>query len=55
MAFVSMSTAVKEITAEDRRRVVEAIVIDSAPVLQRYSDGPRLAFRLSTNLATALG
>jgi ubiquinone/menaquinone biosynthesis C-methylase UbiE len=53
MALVSMSAAGKTMSDADRKRVLETIIGDSAPVLQRYSDGPVLAFELSTNLLTA--
>jgi ubiquinone/menaquinone biosynthesis C-methylase UbiE len=55
MAFVGMSSAGREMSEEARTRAVKAIVSDSAPVLQRYSEGATLAFELSTNLATARG
>jgi hypothetical protein len=32
---------------------MEAIISESVPVLQQYSDGSELAFELRTNLATA--
>ena len=35
--------------------VVDSIVTESECVRERYSDGPELAFELSTNLATARG
>jgi len=38
-----------------RKGVIEAIVTESAPVLQRYSDPSGTAFELSTNLTTATG
>jgi ubiquinone/menaquinone biosynthesis C-methylase UbiE len=53
MAFVGMSGAGKGMDEQERKRVVDTIVRDSAPVLQRYTDGSGLAFELSTNLATA--
>lgn len=53
MAFVGMSSAGKTLGDEERKRVMEAIIKESMPVLQQYSDGPRLAFELRTNLATA--
>jgi SAM-dependent methyltransferase len=55
MALVGMSAAGKTMGNEERRRVVETIVSESAPVLQRNADGPGVAFELSTNLATAQG
>lgn len=53
MAFVGMSTAGKAMDDDERKRVIEAIIEESVPVLQQYSDGPKLAFELSTNLAIA--
>ena len=55
MALVGMSAAGKAMTDQERKRVVEDIVSESAPVLQSHSDGPGIAFELSTNLATAKG
>ena len=40
---------------QDRERIIETVVSESAPVAQRYSKGSALAFELSTNLATATG
>jgi len=53
MAFVGMSARGRDMTKEEREHALESIVKDSAPVLQRYSDGSVLTFDLSTNLATA--
>lgn len=53
MAFVGMSTTGKAMSDDDRKRVIENIIEESAPVLQQYSDGPGLAFELRTNLAIA--
>ena len=53
MAFVGMSSAGKALSDEERKRIVEAIIGESVPVLQQYSDGPRLAVELRANLATA--
>lgn len=55
MALVGMSSSAKELGDQERKRVVEAIVSESAPVLQPYTIGSGLAFELSTNLATAKG
>lgn len=55
MALVGMSDAGKTMGDLDRKRVVEAIVSESAHVLHSYTDGTGLAFQLSTNLATAKG
>ena len=55
MAFVGMSAAGKTIDDQERKRVVDAIVAESAPVLASYSDAAGLAFSLRTNLATAKG
>jgi hypothetical protein len=55
MALVGMSAAGKAMADEERKRVVDIIVTESAPVLESFSDGAELAFGLSTNLATATG
>ena len=55
MALVGMSGVGKGMGYEERKRVVEAIVRESAPVLQLYTDGSGLAFELRTNLAAAKG
>lgn len=55
MALVGMSSLAKEMGDQERKRVLEAIVSESAPVLQPYTIGSGLAFELSTNLATAKG
>jgi hypothetical protein len=49
MAFVGMSASGKEMTEDERKRTVEAIVRESAPVLASYSEGSGL------NLAIAKG
>jgi ubiquinone/menaquinone biosynthesis C-methylase UbiE len=53
MALVGMSSVGKTMTDEERTRAVETIADESAPILRSYSDGPTLAFELSTNLALA--
>jgi ubiquinone/menaquinone biosynthesis C-methylase UbiE len=55
MALVGMSAAGKSMDGKQRQSVVEAIVNDSASVVQRYTDGSGIAFAISTNLATATG
>jgi hypothetical protein len=40
---------------EQRKRVMETIVSESAPVLHSYTDRSGLSFALSTNMATAKG
>lgn len=55
MALVGMSAVGREMGDQERKRVVEAIVSESAPVLRPYADGPGLAFEVRTNLATAKG
>ncbi|HET7714822.1 MAG TPA: methyltransferase domain-containing protein [Bauldia sp.] len=52
MALVGMSAAGKALSEDDRKRVIETIAKESAPILQRYTDGAKTAFDLSTNLAT---
>jgi hypothetical protein len=53
MALVGMSAAGKTMSDGERRDAVEAIASESAPVVQRYAVGPKIAFELSTNLAIA--
>lgn len=53
MAFVGMSTAGKAMNDDERKRVMENIIKESAPVLRQYSVGSELSFELRTNLATA--
>lgn len=55
MALVGMSAAGKQMVDEERKRVVEEIVAESMPVLQRFETGSVYAFELRTNLATARG
>ncbi|TPI78011.1 methyltransferase domain-containing protein [Mesorhizobium sp. B2-8-9] len=55
MALVGMSSAGKAMGDQERKRIVEDIVSESAPVLQSYTEGSGIAFELSTNLATATG
>ncbi|TIX95555.1 MAG: hypothetical protein E5V24_04905 [Mesorhizobium sp.] len=55
MALVGMSSLAKEMRDQERKRVVEEILSEGAPVLQSYSNGSGLAFELSANLATAKG
>jgi ubiquinone/menaquinone biosynthesis C-methylase UbiE len=55
MALVGMSAAGKGMSEKQRSEMVDAIVSDSAPVLQSYADESGFAFELTTNLATARG
>lgn len=55
MALVGMSSPAKEMEDQERKRVVDDIVSESASVLEQYADGSGTAFELSTNLATAKG
>ncbi|HEY7307629.1 MAG TPA: methyltransferase domain-containing protein [Bryobacteraceae bacterium] len=55
MALMGMSATGRSMDEQERKRVVEAIVSESEPVRERYTDGLELAFELSTNLATARG
>jgi ubiquinone/menaquinone biosynthesis C-methylase UbiE len=55
MALVGMSAAAKTMTDEQRKRTVETIVGESAPVLRRFADASGIAFELSTNLTMAVG
>lgn len=53
MALVGMSAAGKAMSDEERKVVVDAIVSDSEPALQPYTNGSELAFEVGTNLVTA--
>ena len=53
MALAGMSGAGEGMSDQERKQVVEAIITESASVLQPYKDGSGLAFDLSTNLANA--
>jgi ubiquinone/menaquinone biosynthesis C-methylase UbiE len=53
MALVGMSAAGKEMTDEERTRLVALIANESAPLLPRYDTGSGITFELATNLATA--
>ena len=53
MALVGMSAAGKEMSDQERQGVVDAIVSESGPVLQPYTNGSEIAFEVRTNLATA--
>lgn len=53
MALVGMSAVGKAMSDQERQSVVDVIVSESASVLQPYTDGARLAFEVSSNLATA--
>ena len=52
MALVGMSAASKGMAEDERGRAVDAIVNDSADVVSPYTDGARLAFEISSNVAT---
>ncbi len=54
MAFVGMSTTGKALSDDQRKRVMENIINESAPVLQQYTVGTELTFELRTNLAIAI-
>jgi hypothetical protein len=55
MALAGMSPAGKQMSEEERGRVVAAIASASAEVLSSYSNEAGLAFEISTNIATARG
>lgn len=55
MALVGMSAAGKSMADDERKRIVDVIADESAPVARAYAEGSGLAFELSTNLATASG
>lgn len=52
MALIGMSAIGKTIGGDERQRLLNAIVIDSAPALSEYSHGP-LTFETKSNVATA--
>jgi hypothetical protein len=55
MALVGMSAVGKQMSDQERRRVVEEIVAESLSVLQQFETGSIYAFEPSTNLTTARG
>lgn len=54
MALVGMSDAPKDMSDDDRGRLVASILRDCEDVLRRYTDDSGLAFELCTNLTTAV-
>jgi ubiquinone/menaquinone biosynthesis C-methylase UbiE len=55
MAFVGLSAAGKEMDGQQRRQAVDAIVTDSAAVLESHSKNSAVDFDLRTNVAIARG
>jgi hypothetical protein len=55
MALVGMSSVGKGMDDQERKRAVDDLVSESAPVLRAFTTGSGLSFELSTNLATAKG
>jgi len=53
LALVGMSAVSKEMSDEERGRIVSAITRDSAEAMLPYTGETGLAFELSTNVATA--
>jgi ubiquinone/menaquinone biosynthesis C-methylase UbiE len=53
MAIVGMSPASKTMTDEERGRVLDEIVRDSADVARRYTDQEGFRFGITSNVATA--
>ncbi len=51
MALVGMSAAGKQLTVEERSRVADTIVSDSAEALAPYTNGRELSFEISANIA----
>jgi ubiquinone/menaquinone biosynthesis C-methylase UbiE len=51
MALVGMSAAGKQLTVEERGRVADTLVSDSAVALSPYTTGRELSFEISTNIA----
>ena len=55
MALVGMRAQGASLADEERARVVETIVDESAAVMPSYGDGKAIAFEMATNFATARG
>jgi len=55
MALVGMSQAARAMSDQERARIADAIVLESADVASRYADGRQLAFSIGANVATAKG
>lgn len=55
MALMGMSAASKEMSDDQRERILAAIVNDSAAIALANTDGEGLAFETSANVATARG
>lgn len=55
MALVGMSAVSKQMSDDERNRMVAAILSDSAAVLVPYTDDSGLAFEISSNVATGRG
>lgn len=53
MALLDMTAAGKVYSNRKRKQVMAAIMRESAPLLQSYTDQSGLAFEISSNLATA--
>lgn len=53
MALVSMSTGSRELTEEERQRVVADVVADSAEHVRPHMDGAGLAYEIGANVALA--
>jgi len=53
MALTGMSDAAKAMSDEERARVVDAIIADSAGMRARFAEDNGIAFEMSTNLAVA--
>ena len=53
MALVGMSARSKELSEEERERIVDVIARDGAEVVSPYIEGSALAFELAANIATA--
>jgi ubiquinone/menaquinone biosynthesis C-methylase UbiE len=55
MALIGMSAAGKALGRDERQRILETIVSDSAPALSACKDGRHLTVETRSNLATARG
>lgn len=53
MALVGMSPASKEMSEEQRASTVAAILRDSEPVIERFTDASGVTFEMRSNVATA--
>ena len=55
MALIGMSAASKDMSGEERGKIMAAIERDSADVMRRHTDEAGFAYEFSTNVVTAKG